>query len=889
MLIRKRNHSVKREEEKYSSNQKYNFNVKKIHPTSKLSTCRLMLFFTSVIVIIIFHKLIHTTKSQNDVNMISQEKIIKPNIQFVKDRNKQQEKERSIGHQISLENFEKQPSVHHENFFFKEVSKAPWDPSFSGGRGHLAFESQCTEEIRMTQCEESLPLDICLRMKLQHQNSTTKVSKYCNRILNPCKGRKRRGSVECTQDLIYRNSFSEEEVVLVENMLSLIDKAALMGMGTSDKGLGDGDATEVEPLDFWLTAGSMIGTLSHHGMIPWDDDVDIYVRREHSQAFIFNLESLGLSVQWVAAQGYSQRSGKIYNSSLPSISKKYKHSYPFVDFFLVDCSDGVSCIEFNSAEKFSAPVDFIFPLKRRPFGRLSLPFPRYVRRIVENRYPSGKFFKKTCSRGGYHHRYERFLLSRLRFANCSDLILPPPFVIDERDGVLKSLNYNYTSYDKEIQGKYWITDDPRSFDDFSTNTKPWPVDFPNITIEHLLNDGGKRLSSVMYDDGNEIRRSYADDLLQKVDYPSVTYSFPDKFYLPQQKKLVPYMLEERISFKRNKAGRNAEDINKEVLPTLDRVVISNEFGHNDTKLNKDQEDEGGRSILKVGNWNAERGLDWDIFPQFYPNADIIILNEMDWGMARSGNKDTTKNMAKAMQMNYAYGVEFLELTNGNEREINATRGLDNLIGYHGNVVMTKWPIVESKIVRLHPLYDLLFEEKTTGQAKGERRLGGRMALFTLIESQHFGTILAISMHSHSGSNPNLLKQDALLVCKEIEKYPSARSIIIGGDLANPIPKTFVSECGFAALDKTNSKKGNRLASTWKVVCKDGHAPSLSKYSLRGDFILMKQGQGYELNSNTTKTDTIYMYRRRNDDGRYECISDHALITLEVKVSKAAVV
>ena len=66
------------------------------------------------------------------------------------------------------------------------------------------------------------------------------------------------------------------------------------------------------------------------------------------------------------------------------------------------------------------------------------------------------------------------------------------------------------------------------------------------------------------------------------------------------------------------------------------------------------------------------------------------------------------------------------------KKFNMTRGDQNLVGYHGNVVMSKWPIIKSEVVRLHPLYDHLYEKKTAGQARGERKLGGRMALFELI-------------------------------------------------------------------------------------------------------------------------------------------------------------
>merc|ERR1719262_1998750 len=85
-------------------------------------------------------------------------------------------------------------------------------------------------------------------------------------------------------------------------------------------------------------------------------------------------------------------------------------------------------------------------------------------------------------------------------------------------------------------------------------------------------------------------------------------------------------------------------------------------------------------------------------------------------------------------MNYAWGLEFVELTNGNAAEQELTKGMNNLLGLHGNAILTKCPLKEPTIVR-DRLGDIYFSERAThGNAYGkEKRLGGRMALFASIE------------------------------------------------------------------------------------------------------------------------------------------------------------
>ena len=139
--------------------------------------------------------------------------------------------------------------------------------------------------------------------------------------------------------------------------------------------------------------------------------------------------------------------------------------------------------------------------------------------------------------------------------------------------------------------------------------------------------------------------------------------------------------------------------------------------------------------LKVVEFNAERGSQWFLAAQQLRalpglcDADIILLNEMDIGMARSRNEHTTRLMAHSLGMNYAWGLEFVELTNGNAEEQNNTAGQANLYGLHGNAILSKYPISDPVVLR-----DALHRDYFTSSASGtnangyEKRLGGRMAL-----------------------------------------------------------------------------------------------------------------------------------------------------------------
>ena len=116
------------------------------------------------------------------------------------------------------------------------------------------------------------------------------------------------------------------------------------------------------------------------------------------------------------------------------------------------------------------------------------------------------------------------------------------------------------------------------------------------------------------------------------------------------------------------------------------------------------------------NFNAERGRYWREFADIILSMDeeeapdIVILNEMDIGMARSGNIHTTRKLAFRLKMNYAWGLEFVELTNGNHEEQNRTVGATNALGLHGNAILSTCKIVDPIVVR-DPLDEIYFSNK----------------------------------------------------------------------------------------------------------------------------------------------------------------------------------
>lgn len=167
-------------------------------------------------------------------------------------------------------------------------------------------------------------------------------------------------------------------------------------------------------------------------------------------------------------------------------------------------------------------------------------------------------------------------------------------------------------------------------------------------------------------------------------------------------------------------------------------------------------------------FNMERGVNLKEIQEFLRDCpdiqpfDIILANELDDGCARSGNKNTARELAEAFGLNYAWGLEFIELVND-----------ENEKGFHGNAVFSRWPIRRAGVIRLPEEYNWYFDR--------QKRIGGRLAVFAELDvgGKPLG---AVSIHlenrTHGEGRLHQMKTILEAVRRELPDMP----LILGGDL-----------------------------------------------------------------------------------------------------------
>lgn len=291
--------------------------------------------------------------------------------------------------------------------------------------------------------------------------------------------------------------------------------------------------------------------------------------------------------------------------------------------------------------------------------------------------------------------------------------------------------------------------------------------------------------------------------------------------------------------------RPSQDLQKKLTELLATPFVNNSINSSGAKAGRS----GARvelDSLRVATWNIERGLEFDaikaaltndqrFFRRLTPamrstrfdlknvldqaqrlsNADVIVLNEVDWGLKRTNYRNVARDLALATHMNYVYAVEFVEvdpLTLGTETlegesgsdkaEIVKNLSVDTsrTLGLHGTAILSRFPLKNVKVIRfVNQGHDWYADEKKAVSAleKGkhnaagivfserivrEVRRGGRMMILADVEEPRIpgGVLTIVATHLEQKTKPSgRVKQlEEVLGAIQAIKYP----VVMAGDM-----------------------------------------------------------------------------------------------------------
>ena len=176
--------------------------------------------------------------------------------------------------------------------------------------------------------------------------------------------------------------------------------------------------------------------------------------------------------------------------------------------------------------------------------------------------------------------------------------------------------------------------------------------------------------------------------------------------------------------------------------------------------------------LRIISWNIARGARLNEITDFLraTNADLICLQETDRNARRTARRNIAAEIASALRMNYAFGVEFEELSESD----------GHLRAHHGQATLSPFPFTDGHILRFarqsrfwHPYWFV------PDLAIFQRRLGGRMALLTHVR---LGTKTVAVYNVHLESRSDSVRQAQLSeAVQDARRYDGSTPIILAGD------------------------------------------------------------------------------------------------------------
>ena len=179
------------------------------------------------------------------------------------------------------------------------------------------------------------------------------------------------------------------------------------------------------------------------------------------------------------------------------------------------------------------------------------------------------------------------------------------------------------------------------------------------------------------------------------------------------------------------------------------------------------------STVSIVNWNINRGLKLQGVMEFLSRqkADIILLQEVDLNARRTHHLNIAREISQKLQLNYVFGCEFRELTQGT-----ATSP-----AFHGQATLSRWPLSNPRVIRFQKQSNFWRPHWFIPEIDPfQERLGGRMALVS--DASIAGkTIITYNLHLESKGDDRLRESQLGETLKDTRQYSADTPILLAGD------------------------------------------------------------------------------------------------------------
>ena len=231
-------------------------------------------------------------------------------------------------------------------------------------------------------------------------------------------------------------------------------------------------------------------------------------------------------------------------------------------------------------------------------------------------------------------------------------------------------------------------------------------------------------------------------------------------------RLTPVPLDQRQSLRQGTLDKAEHDRWFDSIPSLRQIEIGGA-----TPSRK-----GIKGAARVAFWNVERLRHLDTIADSLRVAapDVMLLCEIDRGMARSGNSDRVVEIAAELGVGYTYAAEFIELDLGDVHEKTTHAGKANADGFHGASILSDVALRHPFLIRIDRRGNWF------GLERHEPRVGGRIAIGVTVNVGGV-QVAMVNVHLESHEDPMARAGDMARLLAQVDLVARGGPVILGGD------------------------------------------------------------------------------------------------------------
>ena len=209
-------------------------------------------------------------------------------------------------------------------------------------------------------------------------------------------------------------------------------------------------------------------------------------------------------------------------------------------------------------------------------------------------------------------------------------------------------------------------------------------------------------------------------------------------------------------------------------PEIERILKS--VVREDFALESIRQTHPSHPFIRATAWNIERGLRLDSIIRVFKEhpvlreSDVLLLTELDYGMARTENRNVPHEIAESLGFNYVFAPCYLNLNKGSGLEVH-TSG-ENRQALHGNALFSRFPLRNA-----HSLQLPNGKDKMKGK---EKRIGQQTAVIADV-LHPLGMVRMMSLHLDAHSTQRHRHRQMKLVLDHLESLRPQLPVLVGGD------------------------------------------------------------------------------------------------------------